>query len=88
MKRATPIILALLLCALLPACADSSAEQRLRVLTLNTHLGLMPNTDQRYHPGLQRLWSTQDWIAAEQPDIVALQELDGFTPAGLQRVAA
>ncbi|MFT5291635.1 MAG: exodeoxyribonuclease-3 [Planctomycetota bacterium] len=87
-KRATPIILALLLCALLPACADSSAEQRLRVLTLNTHLGLMPNTDQRYHPGLQRLWSTQDWIAAEQPDIVALQELDGFTPAGLQRVAA
>lgn len=77
----------LLLCIVLlcPAFVTSTfaAEQELtlKVISHNVWYGFTKKTSPRYEDWLQ-------WLATEQPDVVALQELNGYTPQRLAENAA
>ncbi len=56
-------------------------ETPLRILTHNVYVGF-----KNVSPEAKSAW--RDWVASQRPDIVALQELSGYTPAQLEADAA
>lgn len=60
----------------------------LRVVTYNILVGFRDSSIGRFLPGCQREAKIAAFLAAQQPDIVALQEMNGFTEARLRRLAA
>lgn len=60
----------------------------LRVITYNVLEGMRDAEVGRFLPGCQREAKIAAWLAAQQPDVVALQEMNGFTEERLRRLAA
>ncbi|MFO1077351.1 MAG: serine hydrolase [Planctomycetota bacterium] len=60
----------------------------LRVVTYNVLEGMRDAEVGRFLPGYRREAKIAAWLAAQQPDVVALQEMNGFTDERLRRLAA
>ena len=60
----------------------------LRVVSYNVLVGMRDSEVGRFLPGFQRRAKIAAWLAAQQPDVVALQEMCGFTQASLTKLAA
>jgi len=66
-----------------------TATGPLRVVTYNILVGFGDYAvGDPYLPGDQRAFAAATWLAAQQPDVVALQECNGFTEARLLELAA
>jgi len=68
--------------------ADDKPPDTLRVVSYNVLVGFADSSIGRFLPGAQRRQQIAAWLAAQQPDVVALQEMNGFTEASLRRLAA
>ena len=66
--------------ALCPTLADES-PRTLRLVTHNVFYGFTKRAEPRYSE-----WKR--WMAAQAPDVVSLQELNGYTPEKLSADAA
>ncbi|MFN3189405.1 MAG: endonuclease/exonuclease/phosphatase family protein [Aureliella sp.] len=76
------ILLTLMIC--LPASAQSTDEakpEKLRIITHNVWYGFTKKTEPRYA-------NWKRWMKAQTPDVVALQELNGYTEEKLRADAA
>jgi len=77
---AAPILASILAFEVAPAPErESPPEQPTRVITWNVLRGFLDRT---------QVEPAQRWLAAQAPDVVALQEVNGFTEAKLREVAA
>ena len=75
------MILAIVIC-LCFSCANSIGavtQPRLRVISLNVYVG--------FHQDEKRHANALKWVAEQNPDVVALQELNGYTIERLQKDA-
>lgn len=76
----------------LPFWFDTALEQpkvdgTLRVISYNVLVGFRDSDVSRFLPGCQREQRISAWLAAERPDVVALQEMNGFDRWRLRRTA-
>lgn len=60
----------------------------LRVISYNVLIGFGDSDPGRFLPGERRRAAIASWLAAQRPDVVALQEMNGFTEDSLRRLAA
>jgi endonuclease/exonuclease/phosphatase (EEP) superfamily protein YafD len=67
------------ICIGLVDAEPSAPEAKLRVLTYNVFVG--------FKDDVQRHAQAVEWIAAQHPDVVALQELNGYTEEKLSEDA-
>lgn len=71
------------------APADPPPPETLRVVTWNVLVGFADSSvGDPYLPGVQRRQHASAWLAAIEPDVVALQEMNGWDEAALLRQAA
>jgi len=63
-------------------------KDTLRVISYNVLVGFRDSDVGRFLPGCQREAKIAAWLAAQRPDVVALQEMNGFTEDSLRRLAA
>ncbi|MCA8973107.1 MAG: serine hydrolase [Planctomycetes bacterium] len=76
-----------------PFWCELHAEQpkpgdTLRVVTYNVLVGFHDSEVGRFLPGCQRETKVAAFLAAQQPDVVALQEMNGFNEDRLRKLAA
>lgn len=69
--------------------SEPTPKPKLRVVSYNVLRGFRDyRIGKPYHPGAKRKTEITTWLAAKQPDVVALQELNGYKPPQLRRDAA
>lgn len=74
-----------------PAPEDIVDERQpgtLRIITYNILVAYGNyKIDDPYYPGEERKQRITDWLASQQPDVVSLQEMNGYTPEQLAEEA-
>ena len=60
-------------------------QQQLKVITYNIYVGFTNDAEEDMPSGEERKKLVSDWLAAEQPDIVGFQELNGYTYQKLEQ---
>ncbi len=66
-----------------PEPRDRLTTDALRVISYNVLVGWRDSQVGRFLPGAQRRVRTAAWLAAQRPDVVAFQEMNGFTHESL-----
>ncbi|MCR9243779.1 MAG: serine hydrolase [bacterium] len=67
--------------------SQTKRKSTFRVITHNVLVGFRDSEVGRFLPGCQRQARLGAWLAAQRPDVVALQELNGFDEDRLRRTA-
>lgn len=62
-------------------------DDELRVVSYNVLFGFRDSEVGRFLPGCRREAAIASWLASERPDVVALQEMNGYTEASLLQLA-
>jgi len=68
--------------------AEPKPDNTHRVISYNILVGFRDSSVGRFLPGCRREQKISAWLASQQPDVVALQEMNGYTAARLKTLAA
>lgn len=68
--------------------AEPKPNNTHRVISYNILVGFRDSSVGRFLPGCRREQKISAWLASQQPDVVALQEMNGYTAARLKTLAA